>query len=108
MFASLVEGCIYDRLHDTALRQCLKQSKSAHDAVSYSTIDAALQRVHEVGMEVELGSSAEAAATAAKTADMIEVDDDDDEVVEKQFMDEETAEAHSRWMAVARSKAGLQ
>ncbi len=113
MFASLVENCIYDRLHDTALRQCLKQSKSAADAIRYSTLNAAMQGVLEAAMEVELDSCAEAvkaAAEAAKTGDTegAENGNDDDEVLENTFMDEETAEAHKRWVAAAHAKAGVR
>ena len=59
LFVSLVEGAIYNKLHDTTIKQCIKQVKQACDAVSYSTLDAAITQIHE-----EEGKK-EAAQTAA-------------------------------------------
>ena len=105
-FLDLVEQCIFNKLHDTCLRQCLKMSKVPADAVRYGSLGGAIQAIHDDANAQQVASE-DAVVVAASTIEIKEGEevaepaDGDDE---KARLDEETMEALQRWKQAARSE----
>ena len=105
-FVNLVDAIVFDKLHDTSIRQCIKQGKLPADALRYATLATATQTLQDCQQAL-----AASAAAAVEDAAVIIADDDpgdapaaDPADEEMHPVDPEKAEALARWKAMARDK----
>ena len=99
----LVESIVYDKLHDTCVRQCIKLNKVPADALRYGSLGNAFQVFQQVQEKVKNeGAEQNEAAPIQDGAASNSQDDAAPPEGEDVDMDPEKREAMARWKAHAR------
>ena len=108
-YFELVEGAIYERFHDTSIRQSLKLGRVAADVLNHGTLATAVQAIHDAAASVAVAEepmvldSEEGQGAQQPDANMAQAEAESS-VGDIQFPSEEAKESYDRWQAVVHNK----